>query len=86
VSLPPLDLTLPTDHLHITPLHDPVVDLLGHDLRSTYVERFWLPILGPSSAWRRQKPYGGVGGDEADQTSGGLHTDQHRPGRDLGGS
>ena len=51
MSLPPLDLTLPTDHLHITPLHDPVVDLLGHDLRSTYVERFWLPVLGPTTTF-----------------------------------
>lgn len=43
------DLALPTDHLHVTALHDPVVDLLGHDLRSSYVERFWLPILGPTT-------------------------------------
>lgn len=49
MSLPSLDLTLPTDHLHVTPLSDPVIDLLGHDLRSTYVERFWLPILGPTT-------------------------------------
>lgn len=49
MSLPPLDLTLPTDHLHVTPLSDPVFDLLGHDLRSIYVERFWLPILGPTT-------------------------------------
>jgi len=26
-----------------------VVDHLGHDPRSAYVERFWLPILGPST-------------------------------------
>lgn len=51
MSLPPLDLALPTDHLHITPLSDPVVDLLGHDLRSTYVERFWLPVLGPTTTF-----------------------------------
>jgi hypothetical protein len=49
VSLPSLDLTLPTDHLRVTPLSDPVIDLLGHDLRSAYVERFWLPILGPTT-------------------------------------
>ena len=29
--------------------HDPVVDALGHDPRSRYVERFWLPVLGPST-------------------------------------
>lgn len=44
-----LDLALPTDEIHITPLHDPVVDLLGHDMRSAYVERFWLPVLGPTT-------------------------------------
>jgi hypothetical protein len=32
-------------------LRDPIVDALGHDARSTYVERFWLPILGPSTTW-----------------------------------
>ncbi len=30
---------------------DPVIDQLGHDPRSAYVERFWLPVLGPSSVW-----------------------------------
>lgn len=30
---------------------DPVVDQLGHDPRSAYVERFWLPVLGPSTIW-----------------------------------
>jgi hypothetical protein len=28
---------------------DPVIDQLGHDPRSAYVERFWLGILGPST-------------------------------------
>ena len=28
---------------------DPVVDRLGHDPRSRYCERFWLPVLGPST-------------------------------------
>lgn len=28
---------------------DPVVDRLGHDPRSGYGERFWLPVLGPST-------------------------------------
>jgi hypothetical protein len=30
---------------------DAVIDAVGHDLRSAYVERFWLGILGPSSTW-----------------------------------
>lgn len=28
---------------------DPLLDKLGHDPRSRYVERFWLPVLGPST-------------------------------------
>jgi len=31
----------------IKPWLDPVVDVLGHDPRSRYVETFWLPTLGP---------------------------------------
>ncbi|QXC61360.1 hypothetical protein KSP35_00440 [Aquihabitans sp. G128] len=49
MSLPPLDLTLPTDQLRILPWPDPVIDDQGHELRSGYVERFWLPILGPTT-------------------------------------
>lgn len=50
-------MTRPTDGitfdttLRLDSLRDPVVDALGHDPRSTYVERFWLPILGPSTTW-----------------------------------
>ena len=29
--------------------HDPLIDQLGHDPRSRYVERYWLGILGPST-------------------------------------
>lgn len=28
---------------------DPVVDRFGHDPRSSYCERYWLPVLGPST-------------------------------------
>jgi hypothetical protein len=37
--------------LIVRPWSDPVIDVLGHDARSTYVERFWLGILGPSTTW-----------------------------------
>jgi hypothetical protein len=30
---------------------DPVIDSLGHDPRSAYVETYWLGILGPSTTW-----------------------------------
>ena len=35
--------------LLIKPWHDPVLDTLGHDPRSRYVEQFWLPTLGPTA-------------------------------------
>jgi len=49
MSLPNQYLTLPTDVIRIEPWLDPVLDKLGHDARSAYVERFWLPILGPTT-------------------------------------
>ncbi len=30
---------------------DPLIDQIGYDPRSNYVEHFWLPVLGPSSIW-----------------------------------
>lgn len=35
----------------VRPWADPVIDTLGHDPRSPYVERFWLGVLGPSTTW-----------------------------------
>ncbi|HUR17740.1 MAG TPA: hypothetical protein VMZ51_02235 [Acidimicrobiales bacterium] len=37
--------------LSIRPWPDPVIDALGHDPRSHYVETYWLGILGPSTTW-----------------------------------
>jgi hypothetical protein len=37
--------------LEIRPWRDPVVDRAGYDPRSSYVEQFWLPVLGPSTIW-----------------------------------
>lgn len=37
--------------LQIEPWSDPVIDNLGHDPRSHYVERYWLGVLGPSTTW-----------------------------------
>ncbi len=37
--------------ISVTPWHDPVIDLVGHDPRSLYAEQFWLSILGPSASW-----------------------------------
>jgi len=35
--------------LTVRPWPDPVLDTLGHDPRSLYVETFWLPTLGPTA-------------------------------------
>ena len=37
--------------LDIRPWPDAVIDSLGHDPRSHYVETYWLGILGPSTTW-----------------------------------
>ncbi len=37
--------------IRITTWVDTTLDNIGYDPRSSYVEHFWLPILGPSSIW-----------------------------------
>jgi hypothetical protein len=39
----------PPASLAVRPWPDAVVDDIGHDPRSAYVERFWLSLLGPTS-------------------------------------
>ncbi len=47
--MPAPDLSVPT--LSLETWEDPVIDALGYPPRSTYVEQFWLSILGPSTTW-----------------------------------
>jgi len=51
MSLAIPDPVFPDDRLRVTAWADPVIDSLGLDPRSTYVEQFWLGILGPSTTW-----------------------------------
>lgn len=51
MTRPTLALELPVDHLHIVRWEDPVLDAIGHDPRSAYVEQFWLSLLGPSTTF-----------------------------------
>ena len=37
--------------LRVRPWIDPKLRRRGHDPRSAYVERFWVPVLGPSAVW-----------------------------------
>jgi hypothetical protein len=43
--------TFECDSLLVRPWADEVIDTLGFDPRSPYVERFWLGVLGPSTTW-----------------------------------
>lgn len=62
----------------IVPWHDPVVDSIGHDVRSAYVEMFWLNVLGPTATWTLRRLVTGFGhyplGYELDlqETAGSL--------------
>lgn len=47
----PALLAAPPDTLTIRPWPDKIIDTLGHDPRSSYVETFWLGVLGPSTTW-----------------------------------
>jgi hypothetical protein len=50
-EMPLTDSLLTATSIAVEPWTDPVVDQLGHDPRSHYVERFWLATLGPSTVW-----------------------------------
>jgi hypothetical protein len=69
----------PFDTLSIRPWPDPVIDRLGHDPRSPYVERFWLGILGPSTTWLLRRFAAGL-----DEHPGGFDLDLAETARALG--
>jgi hypothetical protein len=43
--------TFPTDHLTVVVWPDEMIDRLGHEPHSAYVERYWLGVLGPTASW-----------------------------------
>ncbi|HEX6392474.1 MAG TPA: hypothetical protein VFZ97_03470 [Acidimicrobiales bacterium] len=43
--------TFQSEVLRVEPWVDDVIDKVGFDPRSQYVERFWLSIIGPSTTW-----------------------------------
>ena len=47
----PLDIATNDELLMVVPWHDPVVDAVGYEVRSQYVELFWLNVLGPTATW-----------------------------------
>jgi hypothetical protein len=58
---------------------DPVIDSLGHDPRSLYVETYWLPVLGPSTTWLLRRVAA-----ELDLTPEGFEIDLDETARSLG--
>jgi hypothetical protein len=70
---------LPFDSLIIFPWNDPVVDAVGHDPRSPYVEHFWLGILGPSTTWLLRRVAATF-----DQCPDGFELDLHETAGALG--
>jgi len=62
---------LPVDTLTVRPWPDPVIDQLGHDPRSRYVETYWLGILGPSTTWLLRRIVAGF--DELGNTGDGCY-------------
>ena len=65
--------------LTIEPWLDPVIDELGHDPRSHYVETFWLSILGPSTVWLMRRLAG-----ELDHRPDGFRLDVDATAATLG--
>ena len=51
---------LETDRLTVVPWPDDVIDALGHDPRSNYVETYWLGTLGPSTTWLMRRLVSGL--------------------------
>src|SRR5436305_129324 len=50
----------PVDRLTVRPWPDPVIDVVGIDPRSHYVETFWLGVLGPSTTWLLRRLVNGL--------------------------
>ncbi|MDO8364301.1 MAG: hypothetical protein Q7V88_15525 [Actinomycetota bacterium] len=51
MSTAPFTLAAEQPCVMVVPWHDPIVDAVGFDVRSQYVELFWLNVLGPTATW-----------------------------------
>ena len=67
------------DILRVMGWPDPVIDRLGYDPRSLYVETFWLGILGPTCTWLMRRFAAGL-----DDVPAGFDLDMADTARALG--
>ena len=79
MSTVPLELPLLEPSLVVIPWHDEVVDRIGHDPRSSYVETFWLNVLGPTTTWLIRRMVTGL-----DRYPGGYELDLEQTASALG--
>jgi len=77
--MPLTDALYSASSLAVESWRDPVVDELGHDPRSPYVERFWLAILGPSTVWLLRRLADGL-----DRRPGGFTLDLRETAQSIG--
>ena len=79
MTITAFDTCLSEPTLVIVPWHDDVVDPIGFDPRSTYVELFWLNVLGPTATWLLRRMALGL-----DQYPGGYELDLAETAKALG--
>lgn len=70
MSVTPLEIPLSEPSMVVVPWIDEVVDPVGFDPRSQYVELFWLNVLGPTATWLMRRMVTGF-----DEYPGGYELD-----------
>jgi len=60
MPLAPLSFTTESPTVMVVPWHDPIVEAVGFDARSQYVELFWLNVLGPTATWTLRRMVTGL--------------------------
>lgn len=76
---PPPTNTADPQRLVVRPWWDPTLAVRGHDPRSPYAERFWLPVVGPSTLLLLRRLARGLEGHP-----GGFAVDLDETSRALG--
>ena len=79
MTLAPAPAIPATGTVRIAPWPDPIIDSLGLDPRSSYVETYWLGTLGPSTTWLLRRLAHGLERDPS-----GFELDMPNCARELG--